>query len=881
MKWFRDLSVGAKILSLVITMLLVLDVCLMGLFVYELDDYIAADATRLRTSLLESVKEQQQNYVNQAYQIIKYFYDISQDEIALQQKTHDDLKRVVDAITSQAADYYAAHKGTMSIDEIKAHIIENTKNARFDGGNYIWINDLQPVMIMHPTKPELDGKSLSDFQDPDGVKLFNEMAAVAQKNGEGMVFYRWDKPDAPGDPRPKVSYVKLLPELGWVFGSGAWIEDLTDKMKEEAKAVVSKMRLLDGSYFFITDTAKPYPNMVMHPISPQLDGKSLDSPSFRSTTSVQFGIDGEIIKYPDGKKHFPQAMVEVVDKAQEGFIIYQWPKPTEDGGTTAETFPKLSYVKLFKPWDWLLGIGFYIDDIDQTVAMESAEIQSTMDDIIIKIVILSFLILVLFGVLCTWFMRNMLNKPIKAIVTYAEDVALGELNADIEGEFYAEMDQLKISIEAMVQNLKAELAFAQGILNSVTLPCVVVNQEGEITLVNRWLAHFLGEQKQPEEYIGVYIDDVFADHAPVRETINASMEQREILTNVEYDGRYPWGERFFIKIDAAPIYDMDNTMLGVFTMLATLTKVKLQQEALAEQNAMISQTAAEAESIASSVSENAGALAELVHATSEGVSLQQERSRETATAMEEMNATVLEVARNAGSAASNADEAREKARQGLSIVESVVVSISTVSDRAELLRSNMAELGQQAEGIGRIMTVISDIADQTNLLALNAAIEAARAGDAGRGFAVVADEVRKLAEKTMVATNEVGAAIAAIQAGTKQSNNETVKAAQAVEETTRLVQEADQALRDIVTVSVATADQVRAIAAASEEQSAAATQITRATEEVYTVAGQIQQGMEESVESVSSLNEQAGDLKVLIDKMHATEETDRPLALSK
>lgn len=75
----------------------------------------------------------------------------------------------------------------------------------------------------------------------------------------------------------------------------------------------------------------------------------------------------------------------------------------------------------------------------------------------------------------------------------------------------------------------------------------------------------------------------------------------------------------------------------------------------------------------------------------------------------------------------------------------------------------MVGLGGQAENIGKVLGVINDIADQTNLLALNAAIEAARAGDAGRGFAVVADEVRKLAEKTMLATKEVGNAILAIQ----------------------------------------------------------------------------------------------------------------------
>jgi hypothetical protein len=126
--------------------------------------------------------------------------------------------------------------------------------------------------------------------------------------------------------------------------------------------------------------------------------------------------------------------------------------------------------------------------------------------------------------------------------------------------------------------------------------------------------------------------------------------------------------------------------------------------------------------------------------------------------MEEMTATVLEVAKNAGEAAETAGSARTKAQDGAQVVSRVVTSMSDVQTQSNQLKDDMAKLGKQAEGIGRFMTVITDIADQTNLLALNAAIEAARAGDAGRGFAVVADEVRKLAEKTMQASKEVGEA---------------------------------------------------------------------------------------------------------------------------
>ena len=114
----------------------------------------------------------------------------------------------------------------------------------------------------------------------------------------------------------------------------------------------------------------------------------------------------------------------------------------------------------------------------------------------------------------------------------------------------------------------------------------------------------------------------------------------------------------------------------------------------------------------------------------DGADIQQTSAQANATAMEEMNCTVLEVARNAGSAAGSAEETKGNAVEGAQIVAGVVQAIDEVAVKTNSLKNDINRLGKQADGIGQIMNVISDIADQTNLLALNAAIEAARAGDA-------------------------------------------------------------------------------------------------------------------------------------------------------
>ncbi len=245
------------------------------------------------------------------------------------------------------------------------------------------------------------------------------------------------------------------------------------------------------------------------------------------------------------------------------------------------------------------------------------------------------------------------------------------------------------------------------------------------------------------------------------------------------------------------------------------------------------------------------------------------RLSEAATAMNEMNATVQEVARNAGSASSASAETREKAEAGAQVVEKAVHSIEQVHQMSLELKEDMTQLNEHAQDITRIMGVISDIADQTNLLALNAAIEAARAGEAGRGFAVVADEVRKLAEKTMASTNDVGNAIKAIQESTAKSMTGVDNAVECIGEATELASRSGAALEEIVATVEATGDQVNAIATASEEQSAASEEINQSIVQVNDMSRQTAEAMAEAARAVSDLAAQAQDLTDLIQELKA------------
>ena len=273
------------------------------------------------------------------------------------------------------------------------------------------------------------------------------------------------------------------------------------------------------------------------------------------------------------------------------------------------------------------------------------------------------------------------------------------------------------------------------------------------------------------------------------------------------------------------------------------------------------------EAVGNVVSSASSELSAQIEQSDRGAAESAQRLSEAATAMNEMNATVQEVAKNAGSASSASAETKQKAQAGAQVVEKAVHSIGQVHQMSLELKGDMVQLNEHAQDITRIMNVISDIADQTNLLALNAAIEAARAGEAGRGFAVVADEVRKLAEKTMASTNDVGNAIKAIQESTAKSMTGVDNAVERIGEATELAGQSGTALQEILATVEATADQVNAIATASEEQSAASEEINQSIVQVNDMARQRAEAMAEAAKAVSDLAAQAQGLTDLIQEL--------------
>ncbi len=395
----------------------------------------------------------------------------------------------------------------------------------------------------------------------------------------------------------------------------------------------------------------------------------------------------------------------------------------------------------------------------------------------------------------------------------------------------------------------------QNIIDVLTSPVVVLNKDLRIVYLNN-----KGKEVAGSNYMQRTCKEVMNrdDSDTLNDALNKAVSTLRPATSTTI--ARPAGKVLDISYTAIPFTDEKGKLACVLQLITDLTEITNTQRRIVE-------VANEAQNISERMATASRELSVQVEQVTHGAQVQRDRVTSTATAMEEMNTAVLEVARNASDANMQSNNVHNKATDGEHIVNQVVDAINSVNNVSIELEANMEQLGKQAESIGSVMDVISDIADQTNLLALNAAIEAARAGEAGRGFAVVADEVRKLAEKTMTATTEVGNSIRGIQETTTININHVGESARCAATATELATNSGNSLSEIVSLVNVNTALISGIATAAEEQSSSSKEINVSIDEINHIAGTTAVGMQEASQAVHELSEMALELQVLLKKL--------------
>jgi methyl-accepting chemotaxis protein len=478
-----------------------------------------------------------------------------------------------------------------------------------------------------------------------------------------------------------------------------------------------------------------------------------------------------------------------------------------------------------------------------------------------------YLVLAILSLFVGFLFAKNLATPILYLADRAKSITSGDFSVDIRINRKDELGTLGEAFRAMVIQLRERLAFSQGILSGIVAPFIVADVNGKIIYLNEQILQYWGIPGKPEEQYGKTPGEFFYNGGEQKTPIDHVLENQEMLLDVPLTRINAKMEKKFMRITTSPFWDMDGNLMGACQLIIDETESRKQQNRVMALHEHINLSINEAYKIAGQQAAAFSRLNDQLGKTSQAADAQTGASDQTTQSISEMIVTLEGLAEKAKQTTEDTRATRHEAEDGRRVVTETVVCINKVADFAARTEAACKALSERATNITHVVELIKDIADQTNLLALNAAIEAARAGDLGRGFAVVADEVRKLAEKTMLATDEVGKSVSALQTEMSHTVELTGHTMEMVRNSTELAEKSGESLERIVAIADKAVGEVFAISSATTEQAHTGASIADSMQSISVMARQSLQNMVDSKEFVKELERYSSELKQIIDSM--------------
>ncbi len=367
---FRKLAIPSNVSTYLSRTLIIITVATTlltgGVLIFEQTIYFNRLSAKKSKEYIENQKIYVQEIVNNEIEYINNQNDLFKKQI------NSNIQQNVNQAYSTAEAIYEKFKGLKSDEEIKSLIIGTISSLKFDMEyEEVFITDLNGIGIYYPRKPEFSGKDLRKLKDKNGASVVFEELKLLKNKEEGFLDYEIDASgSSDNSPHKKICFVKKFGHFNWYFGSKQYLDDYFPKFRDEIAQKISSVRFRYGGYVFLNNTnGKP---IVM-------DGKV-------------FSGNLNLLSDTIGLRHkiFLQQLHATDNSDHGGFFYYKWNKINENN-----LVEKCSYVKLFEEYKWLVGAGFYLDEINQSIKNQQAELHNDQQRSIILILIILFVLLIL------------------------------------------------------------------------------------------------------------------------------------------------------------------------------------------------------------------------------------------------------------------------------------------------------------------------------------------------------------------------------------------------------------------------------------------------------------------------------------------------------
>lgn len=549
------------------------------------------------------------------------------------------VKALVDA-THSLVDYYAQQEadGLVSREIAQEMALRSIDAMRYDGTNYFWVNNYSAEMVLHPIKPALNGKDLSNTEDPSGKKLFAEMVSVVKQDKQGYVAYMWSKPgsDVPVD---KISYVKGHEGWQWIIGTGIYIDDVNKVFWEEALLLI---------------------------------GISI------AVLLMMIYTSWELIRLIATPLRTIQRLVTQVEQ-------------TGDYSLRAAIRQK--------------------DEVGQM----AASLNSMLDN------------------------QQIAMKEINSAVS---GLAEGDLDKRITAELVGDLQTLKTGVNTSMSQISVVLNELSAVMTSMSKGDFHSTVELETQGIFREISDSTNAATE-----------AVAQSMDVIKSTMQTMVKGDFSVRITQDMQ---GDFDDLKINVnQSVTAISNAIEEITSVVSTMAQNDLSQRIEGQYEGQLGELSGSVndslDQLVETVEDVQVASTEVASATSQLSSASQQLSQrtqdqaakldETSASMVDMNASVKVNADSVTQAGQFVEAIREELGRNVEVMNSTV--------------SVMDDMQKSSKEVESIVGLIDEIAFQTNLLALNASVEAARAGEAGRGFAVVAQEVQILAKRSATASKEI------------------------------------------------------------------------------------------------------------------------------